>query len=516
MDTKQRHLINKYLDLFFRRKLFIVTVLLISLPVGLGIYLRAPKVYQSSSLVSYQRQKISPNKLSPDVKANIRDVVNTLTQIVTSRTNLEQIIKELDLYPEQRKILPIEDVIEMFRGNIDVVPSKKGDVFTIYFSGSQPEKVVRATNAIAAKFIEANLKYRHERATDTSLYTKEELLMSKQVMDRKENTLRDYKLKNYNEMPEHRQGNMARLTSLQGQYQGKQESIQDLERTLVLIQDQINNRRMLVQRSAGSLEDDEVQSLGSLRLTLDSLLLKYTEKHPEIVRVRKLIAKLETEVQRGTSVQNSPTTVLRSSVTDQSYDSILMQLEVQRKGIKLNIANIEREKDQLKEKIEQYEEWVAAAPVREAEWSSLTREYDQLRKHYDYLVAQNLNAESMLNLEVRQKGSQFKIEDPAKYSGKPIEPNFVRIMGMSVMVGLGFGFAVILVLDFLDASFRDPESLDPHLGVPLLITIPYIETKAEQTKNKWQMVLAVSLLLIGIGLVVVLFSFVWQKGAIIL
>ena len=117
---KQRQLVNKYLDLFFRRKIFIIIVLLLSLPIGLGIYLTTPKEYQSSCLLSYQQQKINPNELSPDVKSTVVDIVNTLSQIVISRTNLEKIILELDLYPEQRKQLPIEDVVEILRGKIEI------------------------------------------------------------------------------------------------------------------------------------------------------------------------------------------------------------------------------------------------------------------------------------------------------------------------------------------------------------------------------------------------------------
>ncbi len=295
MDIKQRQLVNKYLDLFFRRKVLIISLLLLSLPIGLGIYLRTPKIYQSSSLLSYQNQ-ISSNKLAPDLDGRTRDIVNTLSQIVSSRTNLEQIINNFDLFPEERKILPIEDVIAIFRQNIKIKPSRQGDVFIVSYSGSDPEKVVRVTNALAAKFIEENLKYRQERATDTSSYTNQELQMAKEVMDKQDAAMRDYKLKNYNEMPEHREANMSRLTSLQGQYQSKQESIQDLERTLVLIQDQLNNRRLLLQGTVSdSGEMDSFQRLANLRATLDSLLLKYTEKHPEIIRIQKLIDKMEAE-----------------------------------------------------------------------------------------------------------------------------------------------------------------------------------------------------------------------------
>ncbi|MGW8195090.1 MAG: Wzz/FepE/Etk N-terminal domain-containing protein, partial [Desulforhopalus sp.] len=115
MDSTQRQLAYKYIDLFERRKILIITIFLLSLPIGLAVYLLTPKIYQCTSLLSYQQQKISPNKLSPDVASRIRDIVSTLTQIVTSRTNLEELIVSLDLYPELREKLPTEDVIDILR-----------------------------------------------------------------------------------------------------------------------------------------------------------------------------------------------------------------------------------------------------------------------------------------------------------------------------------------------------------------------------------------------------------------
>jgi len=67
-----------------------------------------------------------------------------------------------------------------------------------------------------------------------------------------------------------------------------------------------------------------------------------------------------------------------------------------------------------------------------------------------YLVAQNLEAKSMLNLERMQKGSQFKIEDPARVSEKPIKPNFLVIIGMTALARLGAGMVITLAVDFLD------------------------------------------------------------------
>jgi polysaccharide chain length determinant protein (PEP-CTERM system associated) len=419
------------------------------------------------------------------------------------------------------------------REKIIIQPMKRGDIFTISFSGPSPVNVVKVTNGLAAKFIEENLKYRQERATETSSYTGDELQMAKQGMDQKENAMRDYKLKYYYEMPEQKQTNVVRLISLQEQYQGKQESIQDLERTLILIQDQLAGRKKIIESSSSAtlpfnLDDGKdvdvpvgnIEQLAKMELFLEQLLLRYTEKHPEVKRTKKLIAKLKIEIaldpDAGNSVSGSTPGAGTGGAQQKNIDANILQLEAQRKNIKLNVDNIRQEQVVLKEKIGQYEKWVASAPTREAEWSSLTREYGQLKRHYDYLVSQNLQAKSMLNLERRQKGSQFKIEDPARYPGKPIKPDFFKILGAAVAIGLGLGFGLTFFLDFFDTSFRDGDSVVAYLGLPLISTIPYIDTKKEVKTRKWYAFLSFGFLSCFFLLILALFFYVWRKGLIVI
>lgn len=535
MEAKQSQQAKKYLDLFSRRKVFIITILLLSLPVGLGFYLRTPKVYQATTLLSYQQQKISPNRMSPDVEARISDIVSTLSQIVMSRTNLEKTIVDLDLYPEARKQLPIDDVIEIMRKNIVIIPAREGDVFTASFSGTNPDDVLKVTNDLAAKFIEENLKYRQERASETSSYTSDELDMARKVMDQKENAMRDYKLKYYYEMPEQRDSNVVRLISLQEQYMNTQGTIQELERTQVLIQDQLSNRKEILEGAVMAvpvLETGEpvdnpqmeagssAQRLAKMEQFLERLLLRYTDKHPEVKRTKKLIVKLQKEVALesvgGKEEGSSDISSKSVNTTEKVVDSEILQLETQRKSVGLNLDNIRREKASLKKQIEQYEKWVSSAPTRGAEWSSLTREHGQLRRHYDYLVSQDLEAKSMLNLERRQKGSQFKIEDPARYPAKPIKPDFLKIMAAAIGIGLALSCGMSFALDVLDTSFRDGGGLEEYLGVPLIATIPYIDTKKELKKRKWRSVLIICFLGCCTLLILALFYYVWKKGLIVL
>ncbi len=521
MDKQQSLLLKKYLDLLIRWKFLFITLLLISLPAGLMVYLIVPKVYEADSLLSYQQQKINPNKMSPHVQAKIQDIVSSLAQIVTSRTNLEIMIKSFDLYQDKVKQLPMEDVIDLMRENIRIEPSKRGDNFTISYQGSNPNKVAKVANALAAKFIEENMKYREQRATETSNYVSDELRLAKATMDRKEAAMRDFKLKNFEEMPEQREGNMKRLTSLQEQYQGKLDAILELERTRVMVQEQLAAHKNLLESQTTLVKSEESDTHGrrkgpvlsipeqlqGLQAYLATLLTRYTENHPEVKRTRKMIAKLEKDESAIKKKKSSPSVDLADQDT--------LDYQAQLKKIDLSVNDIQKEKEKLGKTIKQYEKWIEATPVVEAEWTSLTREYGELKKHYDALVAQNLQAQSMVNLERMQKGSQFRIEDPARLPEKPVKPNFYKVVGGSVFGALACGAGFLLLISFLDKSYRDPDEVEADLGLPVVCTVTYLYTGGEKRKNKYRTAGLTLLTAVSSLMVVFFFWYAWSLGKII-
>lgn len=516
--------VKQIADLVFRNKALIITCLLLAISAGLAYYLIQPKTYQGTALLSYQQQRINPAQMSPDEQENIRDIVSTLTDIVTSRTNLEKIITNEGLYPDLQKKVPMEDVILSMRKQITTETPRRGDTFTVSFTATNPEKVARVTNALASGFIEENMRYREERATETSTYTEDELNMAKEILDRKEATMRDYKLKYYNEMPEQQTANMSRLASLQEQYQSRQESIQELERTRVLIRDQIAVRKQMIASAASlsSLTNDhspptspietEAMQLARLQNNLELLQQRYTDKHPRIKSLKKKIAYLQSQL--GTVVTDSSNDTPDTS--EEQYDSTLFDLQTEIKGIALSIEQLNKEKIDISKRIQQYEKWIGAAPVREAEWSTLTREYGELRRHYDFLVSQNLQADSALNLERKQKGSQFKIVDPAKTPTKPISPDFLKVMAAAIAAGAALGGGIAFGLNFIDTSFRDPKKLSKTFDLEVICSIPHIALKKERTKAKIITALGSVFFMSWFALLAAALYYFWSKELIVL
>ncbi len=537
MEQQQRQQIKKYVDLVLRRKKLIISFLIVGIVAGLGVYLKTPKVFESTALLIYQRAKINPgSKLTPNVQTKAREIIATLTQQVTSRSSLESFIKQFGLYPKLRQRLPMEDVVDLMRSNNIKIKPEKGDVFRVTFQGNNPQKVMKVANAIAAKFIEENLRYREEKATETSAYATDEMNIAKVTLDKREAAMRDYKLKYYNEMPQQFDTNMTRLNALQDQLQKNQDSIQNVERTKVMIQEQVNIRKDALRQiaaqnaamgdAAGNQDATDNSPLANsladinrVQNALDSLRLRYTDKHPEVRRLTKKLKELQAKQQeliKSMPESERPEDGKMAQTIAFPRDKQLVQLELQVNDVSYSMKRLKKKAKEIEVQIKQYQEWINKTPVREAEWTALTRDYKQLYDHFQQLVVRNLEATSAESLERRQKGSQFKIVDSAYFPEKPVKPDFKKIMLLSLALGLGLGGGLAFLLEMGDASFRDPEELETYLGLPVICSLPRVYLPKESRRQRWQTIVWSILLVISVIVLLAGMVYLYKTGIIII
>lgn len=274
------------------------------------------------------------------------------------------------------------------------------------------------------------------------------------------------------------------------QNQGVQNSIQELERTKAMlleqsgIQQRLASLRVATEPANSGLRQPETDAerLQRLRGHLEELQGKYTASHPDVVRTKQQIVQLEGRVGKGdTGVKPSGGGGSRSAMVA-SLEGQRIQAQI--KQIDTNIAQLREQQAKIPPQIEKHQAWIEAVPTREAEWTGLTRDYTELRRHYDQLVAQNLQAQSVENLERSQKGSKFKIVDSARLPEKPFKPNFMKMLLVAVGVGLSLSLGTIMLLDFVDTSFKDVAEVEDFIGVPVICAIPFIEKEAETRKEK--------------------------------
>lgn len=482
MDTFD---LTKYIDIALRRKYWIIIVVLFSVLAGLTYTLVVPKIYEAETLILVQPQNIPQNFVTSIVSSDINFRLTTIIRQVTSRTNLERIIETHQLYSEPGNTMLMDDKVgllrEMIRFDIEDEDRDRRDSgpesFTIAFRGGDPKNVASVTNALASNFITENLKIRESQTIGTSSFLSDELDSVKRRLVDKEVEIKGYKGKYMGGLPEQLQTNLSILERLQARLDKYNGDIREAENRKILFQNRIAEaKKNLSTLSSLPGQDNEVKDLNSLRNQLALLEVRYTDNHPDVIRLKKTISRIEEEQSESSA---SGTSNNRTS----ELSGINQPLKQQLQDIELTITSLNADIKETKPQINFYQKKVEETPKREQELLSLMRDYENLKGLYSSLLNRTLEAEIAVSMERKQKGEQFRIIDPAKTPIRPVKPDIRVISLLTIMLGLGMGVGLAFMREAMDTSYKNPDEVEHELNLPVLVSMPFSYTKKE-LKNK--------------------------------
>ena len=135
---------------------------------------KLPDLYRSDTLILVVPQRVPESYVKSTVTSRIEDRLQSISQQILSRTRLERIIQDFNLYAEERQTGIMEDIVEQMRADIkvDVV---KGDAFRVSYIGRDPRTVMKVTERLASLFIEENLRDREVLAEGTNQFLEAQL-----------------------------------------------------------------------------------------------------------------------------------------------------------------------------------------------------------------------------------------------------------------------------------------------------------------------------------------------------
>ena len=505
--------IHDYKEIFLRRVwFFIIPFVVIIVGTGLYIYI-VPKEYRATTLIQVTPQKVPTDYVRPTVTSGIEERLQSIGQEIMSRTRLEQIIKELNLYPEEVKSSKMEGIVAMMQKNIEVqIKGREGGYFNISYIGRDPQIVTQVTNKLASLFIEENLNLREQQAQGTSEFLSIELKATKAKLEEQEKIVGDFKKKFLGELPEQRDANLRLLDGLQAQFQRIGDSMRAAQDRKLMLEKQLSEMQALIAEENKPVEEEAEEEqassplpqeikLAQLKNNLEDLQMKYTGNHPDILILKKKIAELEKEVeqaklareeekkQEARQALTSPNKMTRtgaakgkkkerSRVRDSRFDPRLKEISGQLLATNKEIERLKEEDVKVKAQIAKYQERIEKTFAREQDMAILTRDYQNTREAYSTLLKKSQEAQQAENLERRQKGEQFKVIDAARVPGVPYRPDIPKVLLMGLFLGFACGGAGVFIREQMDRSFRDAEDLHVTFGFKVLANIPRIDNKA--------------------------------------
>jgi polysaccharide chain length determinant protein (PEP-CTERM system associated) len=501
--------IHDYLEIGLRRKWYIIIPFVLSVLVSAGVYKLLPKVYKATTLILVQPQNVPENYIRPTISESVGGRLNTVSQEILSRTRLQKIIDEFNLYTDLRNKLYMEEIIERMRKAIEVKVQEQRreqmqNSFTISFEGEKPEVVMRVTNKLASMFIEENLKVRESQAENTSAFLNKELLDMERRLKREEQNIRKFKELYMGKLPEQRDANLKILDRLQLQLQSTANNIRAAEDRSILIQNQIElfkKQQSLdsaretrlspvlnqTETRSGPLPEDQlIAQLNSLKTDLAIARSKYKENHPDVIdlkkrvatlepRVRKLLEKKETENESSAKKVEISEENLLSPVPNPEHEKLLSRYTVQYREALAEAKRLREEEKSLKEEIASYQKRIEDTPKLEQDLVLLTRDYEFLKANYQSLLDKKIQAQMAENLERKQQRDQFKVLDPARLPEKPVRPDRNKTLLLGAILGLGLGLGLAWLRESSDPSFRAVSEVEEYLKVPVLAILPNLK-----------------------------------------
>jgi polysaccharide chain length determinant protein (PEP-CTERM system associated) len=485
--------IHSYIDILLRRIWYIIIPFVLIMAVVVIYVVFTPKIYKAATMVLVTPQKIPENFIRSTFTASIQDRLQTLSKEILSHTHLEQLIKELNLYPKETISKPMEQVVERMRKDIEIEIKSGGDRresasghFIISYTGANPIQVSQVTNKLASWFIEENLKSREEQAQRTVEFLDAELKNTKENLEKQEILLTGFKKQFLNELPDQRDANIRVLEQLQASNQRIGESLKAAEDRKLIIQNKLADLEL---SGSSTLYLDGLRSgksgvttsplrrigpqesqLNQLKTQLFELEAKYKPNHPDILITKKRISDLEGAV-KGSLIPKDEQDKKENGRADTYHEALRKELP----PLDREIQRLRAEEGRIKSTIGDYRGRIEKAPIREIALGKIMQDYNQTKEGYQTLSKKRDEAQQAENLERRQQGEQFKIVDPGRVPNRPFKPDVPRVILIGLLAGLLAGLSLAFLREQLDHSFRDADDVEATLGQKVLSNIPRID-----------------------------------------
>jgi polysaccharide biosynthesis transport protein len=457
-----------------------------------------PEKYRSEALILVEQQKVPESYVMPNVVTDLQDRLQSMTQQILSRTRLQKLVEQFNLYPDLQKRMNNDEIVDKMRADIRIelvqAPRRQDELtaFRISFLYNSARVAQQITNELTSLFIDENLQARGQQSVGTTSFLENQLEQARQDLEQQEQRLREFKIRFIGELPQQEQSMLQMLGGLQSQLESNSSAIERAEQERIYLES-MRSEYQTLQDAAASADGNPTSSpiavadatIRDLRKQLTDLQSKYTTRYPDVDKLRDQIADWEQyrkQAESKTESTSSKDSLANTVPTPRSLP--LAEVESRLKVNQVEIDDYQESAKKLLGRIEALEGRLNMTPLREQQLSEVTRNYENSRQNYQSLLQKKMQSELATNLEKRQQGEQFRIIDPPNLPLKPSEPNRLEIIAIGWVLGLCIGLVLTAMKELTDEAIHNERALVESVPIPVLVHVPVLNSRRERVRTQ--------------------------------
>lgn len=480
-------------DMWAHRWLGLVVAWLVAL-VGVAAVLKIPNQYEASARIYVDTQSIlKPLMSGLAIQPNVDQQVAMLSRTLISRPNIEKLVRmaDLDLKNEPKGMQ--EAQIEHLMRVLEIKSTNRDNLYTLAFRDQEPDRAKRVVQSLVSIFVDSRLSASRTDADSAKVFIDEQIKAYEAKLQAAEAKMKEFRLRNIDIQSADGLDSAARIGDLSNQLEQARLELREAETARDAARQQLaaekssagsNSTQSLLQESALAVSTPEIDSrIEAQKKSLDNLLQRYTDQHPDVVNTRRLLKELEEQKKkdvaelRKTAMAAPTPGVSGNSLAYQELARMLAASEVQVASLRARVGEFTNRLAQARVKLK-------TAPQIEAEAAQLNRDYAINKKNYEDLVARRQSAAMSGELESASGVADFRLIDPPRVSPRPVSPNRPLLLPAALVGAVLAGLLAAFVASQLRPVFEKASELRERLQLPVLGTISLIMSDDERRRER--------------------------------
>lgn len=462
--------------------------------IGWFVVLTLPPVYQATSRVYVDTTAVLGPLLSGiAVEQNVQAQLNYVRQAMLSRPALEQVARETDLDLNVKGERDREAMLATLRANITIESAATGtgdrgkdqsSLYALSVRGNDRERALKTLQTLVNSFLESSLGGKRTNSDSAQRFLRQQIAEYEQRLSEAENGLADFKRKNIGLVPGAQGDYFTRLQNETDLAQKAEAQLRIATQRRAELSRQLTGERPYVPGAVGVGVNSEGESrVLEAQKRLDDLLLRYTEKHPEVIAARDSLQQLKArETQELAALQSGK----GGSVTGMSSNPVYQQIQLQMNQADVEITSLRSELAVHQQNIAQMRSLVNTAPEVEADFSRLTRDYEVTKARYNELVTRLDQAR--ISEQAEQTGIvRLEVIDPPTVGVEPVAPVRPRLLTIVLFASLLAGASVAFLGHQLRPVFTSSRSVTQVVGLPVLGAVARTWVERHRAERRTQL-----------------------------
>jgi len=335
-------------------------------------------------------------------------------------------------------------MIPFIQQSLSVTPvSKEATMLNITFQDNVAKRAVDVINALNKAYISDELSMKTLSAKKTLEFLDTQIAAINKTLQKSARNLENYKSKNLvvtlSEKATLTTEKLSDLESKLYELNMKENFFQNIA-SYIKTHDDIDGLNLSGAENANPIISNLLMKIQEQTSLKKSLLIDYTEQHPDVIKITQSIASLK---------------------------------QTLKQTIAASIRTIQEQKASLQRTIEKHKKDLEALPEQERKLTTLTRSFVVNEKVYSYLLQKRAETAILQSSTV----SETRVIDPATLANKPIKPKRLFIIIVGLILGMIIGIMQALLRAKLDNTVKSIEDIEGTTTLPVYGVIPEFNNK---------------------------------------